>query len=211
MAALYSYDYALTLSAEIALVWRSRWTAGKVLFLLERYMKWPELLVFLYYGSFNSSLPDCHLLYASITYSLVVGVVIADVILVLRTWALWDTSRAVLISLSVLMCAIIAADCYLVQDHLRTITFFSISEVDPRAAQFSDNSFCLGTAHTTSVSVMWVSVAVFELVIFVMTAIKGLGHFHEQRSSLISSIYRDSMLYFIFLFGSLCLHILHPR
>ncbi|EJD38103.1 hypothetical protein AURDEDRAFT_172864 [Auricularia subglabra TFB-10046 SS5] len=144
--------------------------------------------------------------------SLLVGVVIADVILVLRTWALWDTSRAVLISLSVLLCAIIAADCYIVQDHLpQTITFFSISEVDPRAAKFSDNSFCLGPAHTTSISIMWVSVAAFELVIFVMTAIKGFGHFHHQRSSLISSIYRDSMLYFVAILGLLPALVLRAR
>ncbi|EJD38088.1 hypothetical protein AURDEDRAFT_172850 [Auricularia subglabra TFB-10046 SS5] len=141
-AALYFYDYALTLSAEITLVWRSKWGVGKVLFLLERYMKWPELLVLLY-----------------------------------------------------------SADCYLMQDHLRTITFFSISEVDPHAAKFSDNNFCLGTAHTKSLSIMWVTVAAFELVIFVMSAMKGLGHLYQRRSSLISSIYRDSMLYFVFLFG----------
>ncbi|EJD38119.1 hypothetical protein AURDEDRAFT_172877 [Auricularia subglabra TFB-10046 SS5] len=48
---------------------------------------------------------------------------------------------------------------------------------------------------------MWVFIAAFELVIFVMTAIKGFGHFHEQHSSLISSIYRDSLLYFVFIFG----------
>ncbi|EJD38122.1 hypothetical protein AURDEDRAFT_172880 [Auricularia subglabra TFB-10046 SS5] len=80
MAALYFYDHALTLSAEIALVWAN---------------------------------------------SLFAGVVIADVILILRTWALWDTSRTVLIFLSVLLCAITAADCYLVADHLPTITLMS--------------------------------------------------------------------------------------
>ncbi|EJD38098.1 hypothetical protein AURDEDRAFT_172859 [Auricularia subglabra TFB-10046 SS5] len=56
---------------------------------------------------------------------------------------------------------------------------------------------------------MWVSVAAFELVIFIMTAIKGLGHFHEPRSSLITSIFRDSMLYFVSIFGSQGLHVLH--
>ncbi|EJD38096.1 hypothetical protein AURDEDRAFT_172857 [Auricularia subglabra TFB-10046 SS5] len=200
-AALYFYDHSVTLSAEIDLVWRSKWGVGKVLFLTVRYIQWPELLVLLYYGFFNSSPPDCYLLYASTTYSLLVGVTIAHVILVLRTWALWDTSRQILIFLSVLLCAITAADCYLVAVHLRTMTFFSISEVDPRAAQFYDNNFCFGITHNKILSIVWGFVAAFELVIFVMTAIKGVGHFHQRRSSLVSSIYRDSMLCFITIFG----------
>ncbi|EJD35257.1 hypothetical protein AURDEDRAFT_175681 [Auricularia subglabra TFB-10046 SS5] len=55
-AALYLYDHFVTLSAEIDLVWRSKWTVGKVLFLAVRYMKWMELLVHVYFRQRRSSL-----------------------------------------------------------------------------------------------------------------------------------------------------------
>ncbi|EJD34772.1 hypothetical protein AURDEDRAFT_176167 [Auricularia subglabra TFB-10046 SS5] len=205
-AALFFYDHVLTLSAEIDLVWRSKWSVGKALFLVERYMKWAELGVMFYYDWINSSVPDCLPIYSYTMYSLLLGVVIADVILILRTWALWDTSRLVIILLSVLLCAITAANYYFVAYYLRTLNFFPLDKVDPRAASIFDNKFCLATKLSNRFAIIWVSIAAFELVIFIMTAIKGFGHFRQQSSSLISAIYRDSMLYFVSIFGSPPLH-----
>lgn len=45
------YDHALTFLDEVELVWPAPWGAGKILFLLTRYMTWPELLSGLIRGS----------------------------------------------------------------------------------------------------------------------------------------------------------------
>ncbi|EJD32762.1 hypothetical protein AURDEDRAFT_178141 [Auricularia subglabra TFB-10046 SS5] len=58
---------------------------------------------------------------------------------------------------------------------------------------------------------MWLAAAAFELVIFMMTVIKGVRHFRQPRSSLISLIYRDGMLYFVSIFGLRSPHILHAH
>lgn len=39
------YDYALTFSQEVELIWASRWTLMKCLFLLDRYLVVPNLVV----------------------------------------------------------------------------------------------------------------------------------------------------------------------
>lgn len=38
LLALVAYEYAITFQGEIDVMWRNKWTAGKVLFLLTRYM-----------------------------------------------------------------------------------------------------------------------------------------------------------------------------
>lgn len=42
------YDYVLTLPSEIILVWSGPWGPGKALFLLTRYMTWPEVVLAVY-------------------------------------------------------------------------------------------------------------------------------------------------------------------
>lgn len=45
------YDYAVTLLDEVQLVWPAAWGPGKILFLLARYMTWPEVSLAIYRAS----------------------------------------------------------------------------------------------------------------------------------------------------------------
>lgn len=77
-ATLFFYDHLLTLFAEIDLVWRAKWNTGKVLFLLVRYMMWPELCFILYYDFIGDPSDKCRITYTYSLYSLLVGITVAD-------------------------------------------------------------------------------------------------------------------------------------
>ncbi|EJD38844.1 hypothetical protein AURDEDRAFT_172163 [Auricularia subglabra TFB-10046 SS5] len=45
---VFIYDHLTTFSDEVDTIWPTAWTAGKVFFLIERYLAWPELFFTLY-------------------------------------------------------------------------------------------------------------------------------------------------------------------
>lgn len=198
-ATLFIYDYFTTLSSEVDLVWRDKWGAGKILFLMGRYRIWPELVIILHYGMFKDVPSPCRFTYTYCAWSVLVGVTVGDAILVLRTWAVWGTSRRILFALIILLCATTAINAYYLTRFLRDLTFLPREQQDPAILKVAGENMCAFTAMGREIGISWIAVAGFELVIFLLTAIKlkGIAHAYYRTSRLVSSIYRDGILYFI--------------
>ncbi|EJD38837.1 hypothetical protein AURDEDRAFT_172157 [Auricularia subglabra TFB-10046 SS5] len=194
-ACLFIYDYFTTFAEEVALIWPAQWGAGKILFLLARYITWPELVIVLWIELFDVKPKLCHAIYTYATWSILAGITISDMILILRTWAIWGAKRSVLAMLSILLLAITAANCYIVAYYIRNTVFISATSVVPGIQG------CVITDSTRRIGVTWISLTAFEFVIVLMTVVKGVEHFRKGSSNLISSLYRDGILYFIYLFS----------
>lgn len=194
-AALFIYDYFTTFAEEVALIWPAQWGSGKILFLLARYITWPELVIVLYIELFDVKPTLCHAIYTYATWSILAGIVISDMILILRTWAIWGANRAILVMLSVLLVAITATNCYIVAYYIRNTVFISANSVVPGVQG------CVIISSTRRIGVAWITLTAFEFVIVLMTVVKGVEHFRKSSSNLISSLYRDGILYFIYLFS----------
>jgi len=111
--ALFIYDYGLTLHREIKLIWFSRWSYTKVLFLLVRYMTFADTYLLLHNQLFlNVSANSCKLAYTAAVWLVTLKVSLAEVILALRTWAVWHQNKVVGVVLAVLMVANMAVQCY---------------------------------------------------------------------------------------------------
>ncbi|KAF9063499.1 hypothetical protein BDP27DRAFT_1232016, partial [Rhodocollybia butyracea] len=84
------YDYFLTLSDEMRLVWPSKWSTIKVLFYTTRYCAFIDA-AFVIFGKYfvTAYLESKHLL----------------VILIIRTWAIWGRDRNIAGILGVEFCA----------------------------------------------------------------------------------------------------------
>lgn len=154
------YDYAVTLPGEIQLVWPAAWGPGKVLFLLARYMTWPEVTLSIYrapppnhpilYPVLTGAEqvadlpgPKCHAFFTYFACALLsvtltaltphrvdgveylrsgelvrheppLALLMEEVILVLRTWALWSRHRVLLLCLAALFIAIWTAISYII-------------------------------------------------------------------------------------------------
>ncbi|KAF7340252.1 hypothetical protein MVEN_01943900 [Mycena venus] len=92
------FDYALTFGLEVSLIWRSKWSLTKVLFILSRYSTVFDVPLVLYY-SITPYIPTkrCSQLHEGITWVIVFGISVAEAILIMRTYALSGCKRGVLI------------------------------------------------------------------------------------------------------------------
>jgi len=120
------YDYFLTLDAETRFVWRSSWNIGKVLFILTRYTAFLDTSIVLFVATYQpKSLDICPPLYGIAGWMEVIGITIAEIILVLRTWVIWDRSRWILISLACLLTAVGITEGVFVQIFINSIQCLS--------------------------------------------------------------------------------------
>ncbi|KAJ6590408.1 hypothetical protein DFH09DRAFT_1139311, partial [Mycena vulgaris] len=86
------YDWMCTLDQEVSYVWNSSRTTGKLLFIINRYL--PFVVV--------SVSVECLTRYKLISWLTVFGVHLSEVILMLRTYAIWERRRGVLVFLIIL-------------------------------------------------------------------------------------------------------------
>ncbi|EJD44945.1 hypothetical protein AURDEDRAFT_166132 [Auricularia subglabra TFB-10046 SS5] len=202
---VFVYDHLTTFSDEVELVWPTAWNAGKIFFLIERYLTWPELLLTIYRESHDLvELSDvdpqfCHNMFTYISWSTTFAIIVTDMILVLRTWALWGARRSILAFLVLFLIAVAAADSVIVVYYIDKTVFMRAADAIPVLHG------CVIKSSTNRIAIGWIVLTSFELVIVVLTLIKGIAHFRTGHSNLITSLYRDGILYFVYLFAlSLC-------
>ncbi|KAI5123112.1 hypothetical protein M0805_001468 [Coniferiporia weirii] len=122
-ATLCVYEYLLTLDSEMRLVWLSRFTAVKVLFIANRYLPFlitfsnalgtytrftcpftsaDSLVVLVYLLSL--ALKFCGPAFLAIGLVSVTGFALAEVVLAVRVYVVWKARKSILVLLSCLIC-----------------------------------------------------------------------------------------------------------
>ncbi|EJD34106.1 hypothetical protein AURDEDRAFT_140600 [Auricularia subglabra TFB-10046 SS5] len=189
------YDYFLTLSDEVELVWPSSLSLAQVLFYSSRYSMWPEtcLELLFYFGTLDDR--ECRILSAFLGFSLVIGMFLAQGIVVLRTWALWNSCLATKFAFIVVgtMCAAVCA--YLAVEWGLETRYVQVSAMTPQAQ---------GCAIMVPYRLVWIGWALFcfnDVALLCMTAIKYRQHFRPGSPKLTAALYRDAFTYFS---GMLC-------
>lgn len=92
-----AYDYVLMLRHEIQFVWRSAdWRLGKCLYLATRYLGFVSNILAIT-GNFHHGLSvhACAVIETSADWTLLAEIGIAQVILYIRTYAIWGQSRSI--------------------------------------------------------------------------------------------------------------------
>ncbi|TFK34971.1 hypothetical protein BDQ12DRAFT_760853 [Crucibulum laeve] len=100
--AILIFDYFLTLDLEILYIWPSRWSGMKCMFLITRYLPIFESALLLSQQIQVSHTPFLIIrifLNVSWIVLILVGIVIAEIILSMRTWAVWGKDRKIGIGL----------------------------------------------------------------------------------------------------------------
>lgn len=140
---------------------------------------------------------DCLKGTAYAIWSLLLGVAAADGILVIRTWAIWDTRLSVLIVLSAVLCGNTALSFYLAVDFVRDLHSNQIAQLTPRVAYH----ICLVSSSNNHIGIFWIAIEAFEILVFIMTATKGLQYLRQRTHGVAKSLYRDGILYFVYIFS----------
>jgi len=187
---VFIYDWIITLPLEIKYVWPAPLSWGKALFLLTRYLAIIDTSVIIprQLGN-NLSTGDCQLLYQWSTWSMVVGVAIADIILAMRTWAIWSRSRPWGFALAFAWVSVYGITIGTMGKGMTGLSFATPPDPAIKGC-FIDAAGDIGILFIGFVVIM-----VFDLFTFTATAIKGIDHLRRGDSALVSVLYRDGLLF----------------
>ncbi|KAJ7861904.1 hypothetical protein B0H13DRAFT_1723670 [Mycena leptocephala] len=192
--AILVFDYCLTFHVEASLIWPSRMSFSKTLFMLARYTPFFDVPVGLYYIlTPNVPLDRCFNLNVASTAMSVFGIAIGEAILILRTYALSGRERRVLIVFSTIYLIEALATVILISLFLRSMTFGPpILAAIPGCNETGGNFILVG--------ICFIIVLLNETVLMGYTLWLGYKKYRHFRSPFIMTLYRDGITYFIFLF-----------
>jgi len=190
------YDYMVTFSDETDLMWKGKWNLLNATFYAVRYLPFFDIGLG-YVEQFLSPADPvvCKTIYSIFSISILVGVDLANCILTLRTYAIWGKDKRILLTLGLVLLASVVGEGYFMTSFLVTMSF--INSPDPSVFR----GCFIAQANTKDAWAAYLILLVLESVIFVLTLIKYIQQSETRNQFIIQTIYRDGLLFYIFIFG----------
>ncbi|KZP22704.1 hypothetical protein FIBSPDRAFT_470953 [Athelia psychrophila] len=199
-ACILVYDYILTFSSEMTLIWGEPWKSLKVLFLLSRYLPFADTAVLFLYDS-ASSPSECRALTLGLGTLFAIGLCMTEYIFAVRTWAMWGCDRKVGMVLVTLYLASWLPSFVIIVLFVSGVKYLPPTPLVHGCNEASANSMLL-LAHSGIVIIYW-------LVLIVLMVAKGGSPWNSLfREDLFNILYRDGLLYCCFLCGLVILNMI---
>jgi hypothetical protein len=198
MLMLLCYEYCILFAQEVAYVWNSKWTIIKVLYLFSRYSPFIDTIIAVEEKLNASTGPQScsHMLQFNTIFA-GVGIGISDLILIIRTYAVYQRSRKILILLVILWSVIGIAN---IASAVYWIDSFSQTPISP----VSGVSSCALVGESRMGLINYISFLAGETVICLMTMWQGYLHRHNfdmkpfhPGSRLAQTFYRDGVFFYL--------------
>jgi len=135
---------------------------------------------------------QCGIIFTTIGWGLGVGVGIAEVILAMRTWVIWGRNKNIAWGLGILLVALWVPLFFFLNEALTSLVF----TIPPNP----NTPGCFLLKQKNILFVCFILIMTFETVVLTLTLIKGLEHFRAATSPLVTVLYRDGVLNYIYLF-----------
>jgi len=141
-------------------------------------------------------LPDpsrstCHVLFAVYCWLATFAYLITNSILVLRTYAIWENKRNVAFSLFILLVICFVAAGYCAEKFVLSLSFIR----SPSRSVFPG---CF-IVHSGGTWFTYLLILVFDTAVLILTIIKAIQRKGLNGSTLFRTIYRDGVLYYVYL------------
>ncbi|KAJ8088102.1 hypothetical protein PM082_013653 [Marasmius tenuissimus] len=196
--AILIYDTVITLDQEYRYVWQRKWHFVDVLYLVTRYATFIDTTIAVY-ERLDPNFTDCDGLMTFTTIFSGFGIGLSELILMIRTYALYDTSKKILAFFVVLWLSVGGVNFWAVMRW--TQSFDSYIQTFPPEATMSIRCY-LGRASNIGL-VCYMSLLAGETVIVLMTVWKvcitwwtTTRNVSIRSSPLIVSFYRDGILFY---------------
>ncbi|KAL5480477.1 hypothetical protein ACEPAI_1747 [Sanghuangporus weigelae] len=189
------YDYLLTFNAERTLIWPSSWSTTKTLFLLTRYAPFIDITIILWQLLKPHMSPkDCDFVYKSTGWLLLTGILIAEIILMLRTWAVYEQRRAIAIGLVIWTILTWVPNMVSLGIFLDSLRYGPLPITVP-------GSGCHVVSGSPIVFVSWALLMIFEAAILILMIIKSVKNYRNHRNSFVfKAVFRDGSIFYLYLF-----------
>ncbi|KAJ6590393.1 hypothetical protein DFH09DRAFT_1139266 [Mycena vulgaris] len=180
------YDWMCTLDQEVSYVWNSSWTTGKLLFIINRYLPFVVVSVSVSMPADQyTSVPlaECLTRYKLVSCARCIITHHYMLILMLRTYAIWERRRGVLVFLIVLFLG----------TAIPAVVFWQIE------------------LNSTSESILFsAGCSIVDATIAILTAIRAYRDLRWSRQPWIVQLYQDGMLFYVYLLAISLANILLP-
>ncbi|KAG1721373.1 hypothetical protein EDB19DRAFT_519773 [Suillus lakei] len=178
--AILVFDYFITFSEEVEWTWFKPWDITRVIFIISRYLPFVGVGMTAY-DALRSSNQCASTVEGNVIH--IIGIVAAEALLAIRTWAFWQKSKRLLIGL--LAYAVLAIIAAIVVD-LSPKMLIPGEEPPPGTCYFES---------TRNAAVVYMFLAVFESVILILTVYKRVHDYQDFRSGIVVTLYHDGMVY----------------
>ncbi|KZP01210.1 hypothetical protein CALVIDRAFT_559843 [Calocera viscosa TUFC12733] len=187
---LTAYDYILTFKQERNLIWKAKWTPVKALFLFMRYSVILDMIGF-FYIDFGQQVTDrsCTVVMNIVLANMCMVYLCAALVIALRTWAIWERGRICGVIVGVAWSAIVVLAVYFTVYIIQGVSAFVISDLAGFVGCEATNT----PESLSAVLELYVALATYEGLIFLMTVIRGIRYLYRP-SSLMFVLYRDAFL-----------------
>lgn len=201
-AALFVYEYLLTLADEAKFIWPSGLGVATILYYTSRYTIIPEICAQMIFLLGNPSDFQCRFVTGYTSFSTGTGVMLGQGIIVLRTWAIWNGSRVLIWCLSLVAVIFVGIHFYLGANFIARAEVVASSTIHPRARG------CSVLSSHNVLYVGWTLLCTYDIVLVGMTSIKyiqeraatsflgGSLPGRRGRARLTIALYRDAFSYF---------------
>ncbi|KAF9024514.1 hypothetical protein BDZ89DRAFT_120100 [Hymenopellis radicata] len=204
-SALYLFDYLLTLSDEVELIWHAKWNITKILYLLTRYLPFVVIAVAMWFQFMpNMSLDDCLVAYKMSSGMIVVGIVFAEALLTLRTWVVWNRHPYFTLAVPALSIPVLISALVVIGLFCRSLQFAPLPDPHLKGCFLSMSSPIL----------LWefALLAIYEGVMFLLMAVKAYQQFVREApvesSRLLNAVLNDGLLYYLYIAGVCIINII---
>ncbi|KAJ7617119.1 hypothetical protein FB45DRAFT_222645 [Roridomyces roridus] len=189
------YDYILTFDHEVSRFWRRPLTWGSFFFHINRYSSLLGTIPLVFQYTMTTRDPGkysvCNALRLYHQYFALISQILVGIILLIRTYALYERSKRILAFMILVVCGVIVSS-------LISFTKTDRKALPPLAASFAC-PFGQLNAQRIHLAESWTGLLVFDVMIFSLTLYKILVVHHDARAqpgSLLRTLLRDGTMYF---------------
>ncbi|KAJ7131507.1 hypothetical protein C8R43DRAFT_659575 [Mycena crocata] len=200
-SAIIIFDHVITLDEEVELIWKSSWSMGKVLFVINRYYTLISVIIN-NYALFSPSLTDSVSLrfFHWQGWTGLIACMIAEVILQMRLYALYFLNKKVL--------ALMVATFIVSSATSAVIMGTVLSGITAHAHPLPGTTFCVPVGVSDYFFAFWLPIIGFESLLCGLALYRGFQTFRASGSlfqsgrHLVAILIRDSVFYFLVMFAT---------
>ncbi|KLO08912.1 hypothetical protein SCHPADRAFT_588277 [Schizopora paradoxa] len=196
-ASLLYYDTFINFDDEYQFIWKARWSVGKILYIMARYFAFVDVALLLVFTLQEHPDPTrCMHIYKTSAWLLVVGVLVAEALLIVRTYAIFERNTYVLAYLVCLKIGLTIPAIKILNDSFGQTTFLP----SPAPTILP----CFPDVGIGSCWPAFLCIAIFDLNILSLTTFNAVSQWSAGmgRSRLLKTLVMDGALYFVCLFAS---------
>ncbi|PPR06759.1 hypothetical protein CVT24_013066 [Panaeolus cyanescens] len=191
---VFLWDYFLTFSAEVDLVWNSKWNFMKVLFLVQRYMPFADSVGLVLYLKFSNNMDPLKCQQFTTAFLMVIGTALSEVILTLRVWAVWRRPKWLTVSLLIGFAMFWIPNLVFIHVFGRSLQFITLP-------WHVTGAQCFLVGADRILYLAYVNLLVWDGVTLILIAIPGYQIYrHGGGSSLVTTTFRDGAIFYLYLF-----------